>query len=80
LLERPCEFGAGLERDLGEDPVEVRANRAIRHQERSPISPISLTRQRVAGIPRGVLSPEEQQRMSEYVPRLLTSIDRGEWT
>jgi hypothetical protein len=28
----------------------------------------------------GVLSPEEQQQMSDYVSRLLTSIDQGEGT
>jgi DNA-binding MarR family transcriptional regulator len=32
----------------------------------------------VASILGGVLRPEEQQRMSDYVSRLLTSIDHGD--
>jgi DNA-binding MarR family transcriptional regulator len=34
----------------------------------------------MAGILSGVLGPEEQRRMSDYVSRLLTSIDQGEVT
>lgn len=34
----------------------------------------------VASILGGVLTPEEQQQMSDYVSRLLTSIDQGEGT
>jgi len=34
----------------------------------------------VGSILGGVLSPEEQQQMSDYVSRLLTSIDQGEGT
>jgi DNA-binding MarR family transcriptional regulator len=34
----------------------------------------------VCGIPGGVLRPDEQQEMRDYVSRLLTSIDQGEGT
>jgi DNA-binding MarR family transcriptional regulator len=34
----------------------------------------------VAGILGGVLRPEEQRQMSDYVSRLLTAIDNGDGT
>jgi DNA-binding MarR family transcriptional regulator len=64
------------------DPDDRRASRVALTTagKRKLTAAIKTYDAEVATILGGVLSPEEQRRMSDYVARLLTSIDRGERT
>jgi DNA-binding MarR family transcriptional regulator len=64
------------------DPDDRRASRVALTVagRRKLTSAVKTYEGEVASILGGVLSPAEQQQMSDYVSRLLTSIDRGEGT
>jgi DNA-binding MarR family transcriptional regulator len=64
------------------DPGDRRASRVAltKAGRRKLTGAVKAYEAEVAGIVGGVLSPQEQQRMKDYVSRLLTSIDRGEAT
>ena len=64
------------------DPDDRRASRAALTTagKRKLSAAVKTYEAEVTGILGGVLSPEEQQQMSDYVSRLLTSIDQGEGT
>jgi DNA-binding MarR family transcriptional regulator len=54
--------------------------RALTAGKRKLTAAVKTYEAEVATILGGVLSPEEQQQMSDYVSRLLTSIDHAEGT
>jgi DNA-binding MarR family transcriptional regulator len=64
------------------DPADRRASRVALTAagKRKLAAAVTSYEAEVAGIVGGVLSPEEQRQMSDYVSRLLTSIDHGEGT
>jgi len=64
------------------DPDDRRASRAALTTagKRKLSAAVKTYEAEVTGILGGVLSPEEQQQMSDYVVRLLTSLDQGEAT
>jgi DNA-binding MarR family transcriptional regulator len=64
------------------DPGDRRASRVTLTTvgKRKLAAALKTYEAEVASILGGVLSPEEQQQMSDYVSRLLTSIDQGEGT
>jgi len=64
------------------DPDDRRASRVVLTTagKRKLTAAAKTYEEEVRGILGGVLSSEEQQRMSDYVARLLTSIDQGEGT
>jgi DNA-binding MarR family transcriptional regulator len=64
------------------DPDDRRASRvALTAAGKRKLAAALKTYEAVVGsILGGVLSPEEQRQMSDYVARLLTSIDQGEGT
>src|SRR5882724_10567811 len=64
------------------DPDDRRASRVVLTTagKRKLTPAVKTYEEEVRGILGGVLSSEEQQRMSDYVARLLTSIDQGEGT
>jgi DNA-binding MarR family transcriptional regulator len=64
------------------DPDDRRASRVALTTagKRKLAAAVKSYEAEVAGILGGVLSPEEQRRMSDYVSRLLTAIDEGEGT
>jgi DNA-binding MarR family transcriptional regulator len=64
------------------DPDDRRASRVAltRAGKRRLTAAVKTYEAEVAGILGGVLRPEEQRQMSDYVSRLLTSIDNGDGT
>jgi DNA-binding MarR family transcriptional regulator len=64
------------------DPDDRRASRVALTTagRRKLTAAITTYEAEVGSILAGVLSPQEQQQMSDYVSRLLTSIDQGEGT
>ena len=62
------------------DPADRRASRVVLTTagKRKLTAALKTYEAEVGGILGGVLRPEEQQQMSDYVSRLLTSIDQGE--
>jgi DNA-binding MarR family transcriptional regulator len=64
------------------DPADRRASRVALTAagKRKLAAAVKSYEAEVAGIVGGVLSPEEQRQMRDYVSRLLTSIDHGEGT
>ena len=64
------------------DPDDGRASRVVLTAagKRKLTAALKTYETEVSSIIGGALRPEEQQRMSEYVSRLLTSIDQGEGT
>jgi DNA-binding MarR family transcriptional regulator len=64
------------------DPADRRACRVVLTPagKRRLTAALRIYEAQVVGILGGVLRPEEQQQMSGYVSRLLTSIDQGEGT
>jgi DNA-binding MarR family transcriptional regulator len=62
------------------DPDDRRASRVALTPagKRKLTAAIKTYDAEVAGILSGVLGPEEQRQMSDYVSRLLTSIDDGQ--
>lgn len=60
-----------------EDPDDRRASRLVLTTagKRKLTAAVKTYEAEVGSILGGVLSPEEQQQMSDYVSRLLTSID-----
>jgi len=64
------------------DPDDRRASRVALTTagKRKLTAAVKTYEGEVGSILGGVLSPEEQQQMSDYVSRLLTSIDQGEGT
>jgi DNA-binding MarR family transcriptional regulator len=67
---------------LGTYPDDRRASRAALSTagKRKLTAALKTYEAEVAGILGGVLRPEEQQQMSDYVARLLTSIAQAEAT
>jgi MarR family transcriptional regulator, organic hydroperoxide resistance regulator len=64
------------------DPDDRRASRVVLTTagKRKLTAAVKTYEAEVGSILGGVLRPEEQQQMSDYVSRLLRSIDRGEAT